>query len=102
MGKWTVPALAGLLLALTCTAAFSAMQEGVKVQADGKVIDVDIGHLVPVVIDWNEDGRKDLLVGQFSGGKIRLYLNQGTDSAPVYKDFSYLQAGEKEIRLPAG
>lgn len=102
MRTWFWTALAGLLLALTCTAAFGALQEGVKVEADGKAIDVDVGHLVPVVIDWNEDGKKDLLVGQFSGGKIRLYLNQGTDAAPALKDFSYLQAGEKEIRLPAG
>ena len=65
--------------------------------------DFESGSVLPEFpSDWNEDGRKDLLVGQFSGGRIRLYLNQGTDGAPVYKDFSYLQAGEKEIRLPAG
>jgi len=83
-------------------AAFGAFQEGVRLKADGEVIDVEIGHLVPCVTDWNNDGKKDLIVGQFSGGKIRLYLNRGTDSAPAFKDFTYLSAGGEEISLPAG
>jgi hypothetical protein len=88
--------------ALLSPPGFAAFQEGVKLKADGQVIDVDIGHLVPCVTDWNADGKKDLIVGQFSGGKIRLYLNHGTDSAPVFKEFTYLRAGGAEISLPAG
>ncbi len=102
MKAYVLTGLAVLVLALVCTTAFGALQEGVKVQADGEAIDVNVGHLVPAVLDWNEDGKKDLIVGQFSGGKIRLYLNCGTDSEPVFKKFTYLQAGNKEIRLPAG
>ena len=56
----------------------------------------------PSVVDWNGDGAKDLLVGQFTHGKIWLYLNQGTDRAPVLKFISFLQAGGRDIRLPAG
>jgi hypothetical protein len=89
-------------LVLVCWPGFAAFQEGVKLKASGQVIDVDIGHLVPCVTDWNADGKKDLIVGQFSGGKIRLYLNQGTDSEPVFKEFTYLRAGGAEISLPAG
>jgi len=77
-------------------------EKGVKVTADGKPIDVNIGHLVPCSVDWDNDGKKDLLVGQFEGGKIRLYLNQGTNEAPVLNDFTYLQAGGKIISLVAG
>jgi hypothetical protein len=97
-------AVTALALALCLLAAAEAaeFQPGVKLEADGKPIDVEIGHLVPCVVDWNGDGKKDLIVGQFAGGKIRLYLKQGTDNAPVFKDFSYLQAGGKEISLPAG
>ncbi len=96
--------LVALWLALLNCTSFSAMQEGVLLEANGKTIDVDIGHLVPCVTDWNNDGKKDLIVGQFSGGKIRLYLNtnHGTDSDPKFKNFSYLHAGGKEISLPAG
>jgi len=94
--------LVTLWLVLLGGIALSDMKDGIKIEADGKAIDVEVGHLVPCVTDWNNDGKKDLIVGQFSGGKIRLYLNQGTDSEPKFKDFTYLRAGNKEISLPAG
>jgi len=78
------------------------LKQGVKITAAGEPIDVEIGHLVPCVCDWNGDGKKDLLVGQFTSGAIRLYLNQGTDTEPVFGEFSFLQAGGKQIRLDAG
>ena len=102
MRRHALMGLAALWGALLCSTAFAAVQEGTKLQADGKTIDVDIGHLVPCVLDWNGDGKKDLIVGQFSGGKIRLYLNQGTDAAPVLKESGTLKAGGKEISLPSG
>ncbi len=102
MKTHVVAVMAVLAFTLLCSAGFGAMKDGVRLEADGKAIDVDIGHLVPCVTDWNSDGKKDLIVGQFSGGKIRLYLNQGTDSQPVFKDFEYLNAGGKQISLPAG
>ena len=63
--------------ALLAGAGSSDLSEGIKLKADGKVIDIKVGHLVPCVLDWNADGNKDLVVGQFSGGKIRLYLFTG-------------------------
>jgi hypothetical protein len=73
-----------------------------KILAAGKPVDVPVGHAVPWVVDWNRDGKKDLLVGQFRGGKIRIYLNSGTDAEPAFEGFSYVRAGEAEISLPAG
>lgn len=78
------------------------LSEGQKLHAKGEVIDIDVGHLVPCVADWNNDGRKDLIVGQFRGGKIRLYLNEGTDAEPQFDEFVYLKAGGSEISLEAG
>ena len=89
-------------LCVLCSSGFGAMIDGVKLEANGETIDVQIGHLVPCVTDWNSDGKKDLLVGQFSEGKIRVYLNSGTDSEPIFAEFSYLQAGAKPISLAAG
>ncbi|MFC1587070.1 hypothetical protein ACFL54_02065 [Planctomycetota bacterium] len=83
-------------------ASTPALQKGVLLQADGQAIDIKVGHLVPCVTDWNNDGKKDLVVGQFSGGKIRLYLNCGSDKQPKFKGFSFLSAGGQEISLPAG
>jgi hypothetical protein len=94
--------LSTLSLALDCIAATPQFSIGKKIEADGKPIDISVGHLVPVVSDWNGDGKKDLLVGYFSGGGIRLYLNEGTDAAPKFSKYLTLQAGGKPIRLDAG
>jgi hypothetical protein len=52
----------------------------------------------PIVDDWNADGRKDLLVG-YMDGKIKIYLNEGTDSSPVFNSFTYLRVGGKEFDI---
>jgi hypothetical protein len=78
------------------------LEAGVRIEAGGAPIDSAIGHLVPCVADWDGDGKKDLLVGQFEGGKVRFYRNTGTDAAPAFGEFEYLKAGGKDISLPAG
>jgi len=43
----------------------------------------------PWIVDWNRDGRKDLLAGQeglYTTCNVFVYLNEGTDSAPVFGD----------------
>jgi len=83
-------------------AGSTTFEEGVKIAAGDEPIDVRVGHLVPCSVDWNNDGKKDLVIGQFSEGSIRLYLNTGTDTEPVFKDFALLEAGGKPIKLDAG
>ena len=90
------------MLVLIATTAFGGFGEGVRLEAGGKAIDVKVGHLVPCVADWNGDGAKDLIVGQFSGGKIRLYLNRGSDAEPRFEDSTLMEAGGAQISLPAG
>ena len=70
-------------------------------EADGSPIKATLGHGSPCVTDWDGDGVKDLLLGQFSGGKIRLYLNSGTNSAPVLTSFTFLQADGSDISVYA-
>lgn len=72
-----------------------------KMIANQAALTVD-GHASPEVVDWDGDGKKDLLVGQFSGSSIRLYLNSGLNSSPVLTDFSYLQADGKNLKTSAG
>jgi hypothetical protein len=58
----------------------------------------------PFVIDWNEDGKKDLMTGEqspISGntGNIRLYLNEGANEAPVFGDYFLIDAGGSPIYI---
>jgi len=48
-------------------------------------------HAAPcVVLDWNADGLKDLIVGD-ADGVLNLFLNEGTDDSPVYSTSSRLK-----------
>ena len=80
----------------------SSLLEGVKLEANGETIAIKVGHLVPNAVDWNADGKNDLVLGQFSGGKVRLYLNQGTNGKPRLEDASFLESGGVQISVPAG
>ena len=68
--------IVGMLIFLAatclCEAATPKMSKGVKLQAAGEDINGEVGHLVPDAVDFNADGKKDLLVGQFGGGAIQL------------------------------
>ncbi|MCU0748937.1 MAG: cadherin-like domain-containing protein [Akkermansiaceae bacterium] len=64
------------------------------VQAAG----VDISHTgmrVPRVIDWNNDGLKDILIG--AGGYVWRYMNTGTASAPAFAAAVRVQANGTDI-----
>lgn len=67
------------------------LDNGSTLQAGGSNINVGM-RAAPIVDDWNVDGRKDLLIGNFDGN-ITIYLNEGTDASPVFNASSLLQAG---------
>ena len=61
------------------------------VKAYGTAIDVG-NNAAPVVVDWNNDGLLDLLIGnESSNDDIRLYLNSGTVTNPVFTSWAYIQ-----------
>jgi hypothetical protein len=63
--------------------------------ADGKPIDVErSGHAAPFVGDFYGDGKLDLLVGQFSGGRMRIYRNTGTAKQPKFAAFEWFKASD--------
>jgi len=52
----------------------------------GGPIDLDAGsRVIPFVIDFNNDGNKDLIVGD-EYGYVKLYLNSGSNQNPVFTD----------------
>lgn len=77
------------------------LESGILLKAGGKII--SDGHTAaPEAVDWDEDGKLDLLVGTFSGGKVFFYQNTGSNKAPEYKNAGALKAGGRDISLPSG
>ena len=65
--------------------------------ASGTAIDVG-SNSSPVVVDWNNDGLLDLLIGnELVSQGIRLYLNSGTTTNPVLTTWSYIQSSGSNI-----
>jgi hypothetical protein len=73
----------------------------IQVRDAGVPINVDY-YGAPTMCDWNLDGAKDLILGQFTEGKIRLYPNLGPDTAPVFNGYTLFQSGGVDITLPYG
>lgn len=69
---------------------------------DAKPIDCEIGHAAPFIADVDGDGLADLLVGQFGGGKLRVYKNIGTKTEPKFGNFYWMKAGSADASVPAG
>lgn len=78
---------------------FGSAQE---VPAAGAAIQVD-AYSAPALADWNDDGRVDLIVGEQTNGvgKLRVYLNAGTNAAPEYGTSVYAQTPDGELTVPA-
>lgn len=51
----------------------------------------------PVVVDWDNDGKKDLVVGD-DNGYVRLYLNSGANNDPKFTTFTYLKMNNANIK----
>ena len=66
---------------ISCGATLGAaaeFEDPVRLKADGVPVRVESpGWAAPCWADVNGDGKRDLLVGQFNGGKIRVYSNLG-------------------------
>jgi hypothetical protein len=94
------------LLALLAVVAFAetpVFDAPVAIEANGTPINVGTGgNASPFVVDWNGDGKQDLLLGQFNGGNIRFYENTGENYAPVFGDSTFLQADGTDITLTYG
>ena len=96
-------AAVGLALALLRPAnAVGDLAPPVKILAGGQPINVDIGHAAPFYGDIDGSGAPALLVGQFNGGKLRVYPNTGTARAPKFDAFTWFLDGQDGGKVPAG
>lgn len=91
-----------LIFCLSTLAVALDYQTPFQIDANGTPIQLSLGHANPLVTDWSGDGIKDLLVGQYTGGKIRYYINNGSNEAPLFGDFTYLKADGSDISVSSG
>lgn len=70
----------------------------VRLEADGKPVRLEKpGFAAPCWHDVDGDGRKDLVVGQFAGGKIRVFKNLGDGKLAAG---AWLEADGKVAEVP--
>lgn len=91
--------LSALLLGAGPSSGGSAeFQPPVRLMADGAPVRVESpGYAAPCWADVDGDGKKDLLVGQFHQGKIRVYKNRGEGRLAAGE---WLKAGGAEAEIP--
>ena len=112
----------GLAVIASTAAAAEVLEAPFRIKAQDTVIDVTVGHAAPYIIDFDGDGLRDLLLGEFGRGsfpisrlpedpelrkmgfansKLRIYRNIGTNHAPKYEKFEYLAAGGEHASIPS-
>lgn len=70
--------------------------------ANGEII-WGVANSAPAVVDWNEDGLLDLVLGMYgddftkTGVPIRIYLNVGTKTHYKFSDYKTIKCDGKEI-----
>ena len=101
MLKTAILLLMGLLL-LSGQGWSQDLAEPVRILADGKPIDTDVGHAAPFVCDFDEDGIQDLLVGQFGQGCLWIYRNEGTNQVPKLAAGRKFKDGAEDGCVPYG
>lgn len=90
-----------ILIPVLATADIPSFLPAELLECDGVRLDVG-SYAAPLAVDWDGDGRKDLICGQYDQGRIRFYPNVGTDDAPVFMAWNYLMAGAVPISVPYG
>jgi len=77
-------------------------EPGYSIAWSGGTIHTDNYGVVPNAVDWNGDGKKDLLVGTFYNGNVYFYPNQGTNAAPLFQGREMVEADGVPISLSYG
>jgi len=71
-----------------------------QVGQPGLKANIDVGdRATPCIVDWNNDGKKDMVVGAYDG-KIHIFINEGTDTAPDFRVQTFAQENGSDLVVP--
>jgi hypothetical protein len=73
-----------------------------RVESNGKPIDMAMGNASPFVMDFDGDGVFDLLLGQRSDCKLRIFRNTGSNQQPKFGVSAFFKVGGVDASLPGG
>lgn len=91
-----------LLFGVTPVRGAAQLAAPFRVESGGKPIDMEQGNAAPWVMDFDGDGRFDLLLGQRGECKLRIYRNLGSNQAPRFGVSAWFKAGGVDASLPGG
>ena len=106
--KLIIPLVAAMAATAQAQAQASPdLEQPFAVQSGGETLDIGmVGHAAPLFTDWDGDGLKDLLVGQYGQdefrGALRVYKNVGSAKAPKFDSFTYVQSDGRVDLVPTG
>jgi FG-GAP-like repeat len=86
------------LVGVPALCAAAEFEKPVRLTAGGNAVRVEPpGFACPCLADVNGDGRPDLVVGQFQGGKMRVFKGLGN---ATFAAGEWLTAGGKVAEVP--
>jgi len=86
----------------TGTRSMPIYKEGEKLANENGIIRMNLEMIIPVAVDWNKDGKIDLVVGD-EDGRVALMLNTGAirNSMPVFESPKYFQQEADNLKFGA-
>ena len=71
-----------------------------QVGNSGSKNNIDVGgRATPSAVDWNNDDKKDLVVGAYDG-RIHIFINEGTDTKPDFLVETFAQENGSDLVVP--
>ncbi|TFH12014.1 MAG: hypothetical protein E4H02_13390 [Lentisphaerales bacterium] len=91
-----------VLFAQGARAELPFLSAGRTVQDGSRELIIQWSQAAPNVVDWNNDGKLDLVVGQRKYSMIQVFLNQGTVTEPIFNGSFLVQNAGTNLTFDYG